>query len=457
PATPWSNVLEASEFSSDCAQPPSKRSKGADSEDCLYINVWRPAVAEGKPLPVMVWIYGGALTVGGASLYPGDGLAAQGIVYVSFNYRLGRFGFFAHPALASEDHNAPRGNYGYMDQVAALKWVKHNIAAFGGDPNNVTIAGESAGGGSVLALLSSPMARGLFQRAILQSPGLPTPRAGALPMRSLVDAEKIAVDYARSLGVDDTGPRALTKLRALPTAKLYEGLEDRQEWLLAAFGDAEVPGMSFAIVDGRLVPAPPEVTIRAGRQAPVPVIVGANDADLAVSAVKTPQELFALFGPLASQARTLYDPNGDASLQELIQNVIADRSMVEPSRNLAELTARAGEPAYFYRFSYVPEVGRATESGAPHGSEIPFAFDRVAAVLKDQATARDLAMAKTISGYWVDFVKTGNPNRGERPEWQPYDPTTGDVLNFTNTGVKFGPDPLKARLDLWRSVWEKRR
>lgn len=447
---PWQGVLEASGFRSDCIQP---LSKGA-SEDCLYANVWRPASAADKPLPVMVWIYGGGLVRGGASLYPGDFLARQGLVVVSFNYRLGRLGFFAHPALATEEPDAPRGNYGYMDQVAALQWVKRNIAAFGGDPNNVTIAGESAGGGSVLVLLTSPMARGLFHRAILQSPGIPTPRAGAAPMRDLAAAESIAVEYARDAGIEGNDQAALAALRALPVETLSSGTEG---YVSAILGGLEIPGLSHSIIDGRLVVETPERALRAGRQAMVPLLVGANDADLAASPAQTKDALFAPFGVWASQARTLYDPRGDASLKALIQAIIADGVMVEPSRYLAEVMARAGQPAYFYRFSYVPELQRSQVPGAAHAAEIVFVFDAVAAILKDKASVDDVTMAKTTSGYWVDFVKTGDPNGGGRPAWPRYDPATGDVLNFTNTGVTVGADPLKARLDLWQSVWEQGR
>jgi para-nitrobenzyl esterase len=455
PVEPWKDILDASELQFDCVQPPnmlSPQSKGI-SEDCLYINLWRPAGVADKPLPVMVWIYGGGLVGGGASLYPGGFLAAQGLVFVSFNYRLGRFGFFAHPALAKEFPDSARGNYGYMDQIAALQWVKRNIAAFGGDPNNVTIAGESAGGGSVLTMLTSPMGRGLFNRAILESPGIPTPRAEVLPMRPLVAAEKIAADYAHTLGIDDD-EAALVKLRAIPAATLNEGTE---EYVSSAFGDREIPGLSFSIIDGRLVVEPPETAIHAGRQAMVAVIIGANDADLAASPARTKDELFALFGPLGSQARALYDPKGEASLKALIEAVIADRAMVEPSRNLAELMAEAGEPVYYYRFSFVPQVLHGEVPGATHGSEIPFAFGAVASAWKDKTTAADVAMARMVSGYWAAFVITGDPNGAGRPEWRRYDPRSPGVLNFTNMGVTFGADPLQARLDLWKAVWEQGR
>jgi para-nitrobenzyl esterase len=439
PVPPWHGVIDASEFRADCVQPlAAAPASVATSEDCLYLNIWRPASATEKPLPVMVWIYGGGLVQGGASLYPGDCLARRNLVFVSFNYRLGRFGFFAHPALARETPAAPRGNYGYMDQIAALQWVQRNIAAFGGDPSNVTIAGESAGGGSVLVMLTSPTARGLFHRAILQSPGIPTARAGVMPLRDLADAESLAVNYARTLGITGDDQAALASLRAIPATTLNEGVEWYQS----------------PVMDGRLVAEAPERVLHAGRQAKVPVIVGANDLDMADGQANSKDELFAAFGPLALQARTLYDPEGDASLAALNQSVLADRTMVEPSRHLAELTTMAGQPAYLYRFSYVPDVRRTEIPGATHASEIVFAFDRVAAAMKGEATAADIAMGQAMSGYWAAFVRTGDPNGGNRREWLRYDPVSANVLNFTNTGVTFAADPIKARLDLWQSAWE---
>jgi para-nitrobenzyl esterase len=384
-------------------------------------------------------------------MYPGDALARQGIVFVSFNYRLNRLGFFAHPALAREAPDDLRGNYGYMDQIAALQWVQRNIAAFGGDPQNVTIASESAGGGSVLVLLTSPMTRGLFQRAILQSPNIPGTRAGAGPMRELASAESIAVRYAHSLGIEGDDRAALARLRAVPAERLVEGTEN---YVLAIFGGPQIPGLSHSIIDGRLVVEAPEATLRAGRQAMVPLLVGANDADLAASPAHTKDALFARFGSLASRARKLYDPNGDVSFKDLTQAIVADETMVEPSRHLAELMTRAGPPVYFYRFYYMPEALREKTHGATHGAEVPFAFDMVSALFRDKASEADLAMARTMSGYWIDFVKAGDPNSGGRPVWPRYDPATGDVLNFTNAGVCFDPDPLKAQLDVWRAVWE---
>jgi para-nitrobenzyl esterase len=453
PVQEWEGVRDAFEFGPDPMQAAGQAPTGARaSEDCLYLNVWRPADAGNTPLPVMVWIYGGGLVNGGASLYPGAGMAKQGIVFVSLNYRVSRLGFFAHPALAAESPGAPRGNYGYMDQIAALKWVRTNIAAFGGDPEKVTIAGESAGGGSVMTHLVSPLSRGLFRGAILQSPGIPGARAGAGPMRRLDSSESIAVDYAKSLGLTGDDAKVLEGLRALPGEKLVAGTDD---YVLAVFGGPEIPGLAHSIVDGRLVVESPEDALRGGRQAMVPVIVGANDFDLSAGPGATKDALFARFGVLARQARELYDPKGDAPFAEVKQNLYCDFAMTEPARHLAEAMTRAGQPAYFYRFSYLPESLRGQLPGVPHAAEIPFVLNGVSQTRIFKASTADVKMAADASAYWVDFVKTGNPNGAGRPVWKAYDPATREVMNFKADGIAHGPDPLRDRLDLWRQGRER--
>jgi para-nitrobenzyl esterase len=293
------------------------------SEDCLTLNVWRPATTSNAPLPVMVWIYGGALAHGNTRQYPADALAAQGVIVVSMNYRMGRFGFFAHPALAEEEPDDPTGNYGYMDQLAALQWVHRNIAAFGGDPQKVTIFGESAGGGSVMAHMVSPLSRGLFQGAILQSPGVPTARETVVPLTGLEDAKERAVAYSRSIGIESDGAEALAALRALPAEKLLEGAS-APEVLAGLSREQPVVGVSGSILDGRFLTKSPEATFAAGEQAMVPVMVGANDRDLGIGMAKTKDDLFALFGVCSGEARSLYDPTGNAALDELQQQILAD-------------------------------------------------------------------------------------------------------------------------------------
>jgi len=249
PARPWPGVLKADAFGPTCMQ----ADEVPKSEDCLTLNVWRPAIMPAAPLPVMVWIYGGALIHGRTAMYPLDAIARQGVVAVSMNYRTGRLGFFAHPALAREAPDDVRANYGHMDQRAALQWVQRNIAAFGGDAAKVTISGESAGGGSVLVHLTSPLSRGLFQRAILQSPGVPTARAKVLPVSELVDAEASAIDYAGAMGATGGDARALARLRALPAVNIEDATAGQEIAALAA--GRHVPGFASATRDGKLIVA----------------------------------------------------------------------------------------------------------------------------------------------------------------------------------------------------------
>ena len=265
PVKPWGGVRDASKFGPDPMQLPTPGTQsGPMSEDCLYLNLWRPAADTGGPLPVLVWMYGGGDVRGLGSRYVLDRFTRQGgMVVVSFNYRENRLGFFAHPALAAEAPDDPRGNYGFMDAIAALRWVQRNIAAFGGDPGTVTFAGESAGGGGVLALMISPLARGLFHRAILESPGLPSPRDAALPLRSLDSAESRAVEYARGKGIDGNDAAALAALRAMPAEKVAEDGVDFAAALAEYAGGPQIPGFTASMVDGRLIAERPEAALRA--------------------------------------------------------------------------------------------------------------------------------------------------------------------------------------------------
>ena len=451
PAKHWDGMRDATKFGPECMQTTDEVRK---SEACLTLNVLRPATSAAQ-LPVMVWIYGGANVHGQTSLYPsGDALAKLGVVFVSMNYRMGRLGFFAHPALLAETPDELHGDYGHMDQRSALQWVQRNIAAFGGDPKAVTIFGQSSGGGSVMVHLTSPLSRGLFQRAIMQSPGSPTARAKVFRLTELSDAEKMAVDYARSLGIVAEGPTALEALRALPAEKLVEGT-DHEAALAAIATGKHIIGVAGSIRDGKLVVEAPEVALAADREAKVPVMIGTTDRDLALGSADNKDELFAIFGANAAEARKLYDPQGDQTLDELKQQVFADSSETEPARHLADEVVRAGHPVYFYRFSYVAESTRGKIKGALHSSEIPYTFNIPAEIVGDKVTADDKKMGELASAYWVSFARTGDPNGGNRPQWPRHDPAVDKVIDFTNNGVVVGPDPLKARLDLWRKVWSQ--
>ncbi|HJQ81917.1 MAG TPA: carboxylesterase family protein [Lacipirellulaceae bacterium] len=328
PPARWSGVRQAAEFGPNCMQgrfgpPPAA---GAPTgpvhlEDCLYLNVWRPAAATARNLPVMVWIHGGGFT-GGSSSAPntsGVGFAKQGVVLVAMNYRLGRFGFFAHPALSRERPDENKGNYAYMDQIAALQWVKRNIAFFGGDPNNVTIFGFSAGGVSVHSMLASPQARGLFHKAIAQSGGSRDSVLTARPMSKdgvdpnyPVSAETIGSQFARSMGIDGMDEDALAKLRSLSADQVLRGAPTPS--------GANAPSYETTpILDGKLITETAESAYKAQRQPRVPFLAGSNSADTAGNRIRaaTKDELFARFGKWSEQARAAYDPDGSTDLATL--------------------------------------------------------------------------------------------------------------------------------------------
>ena len=449
PVAPWTTTLHAVDFGPACMQ----TDDIAKSEDCLTLNVWRPASPSLKPRPVMVWIYGGALAHGNTAMYLGNELARQGVVMVSMNYRVGRLGFFAFPELEHEAADDLQGNYGYYDQLAALKWVQANVAAFGGDPKQVTIFGESAGGGSVMAHLVSPLSKGLFARAILQSPGVPTARAASLPLSTMAAASDTAVAYAKSLGIAGTGPDALKALRAISAEDLVSDVSSQQ--VVVDLGTGKLPlGFPTSILDGKFLTQTPDAAFSSGNWNKVPVLVGANTRDLGVGAVKTKADIFALFGDKADAARKLYDPDGSVSFDELKQQVLADKTLVEPARHLADEVTASGESVWLYRFGYVATAQRAQLPGTLHGFEIPYTMDLPAAIVGNKVTADDIKMGALASAYWVSFAKSGDPNGRGRPQWPKYDPKANDkVFTFGNDGSGLTPDPLKARLDLWASIY----
>jgi para-nitrobenzyl esterase len=456
PVHAWEGERDASKYGADCAQvafPPGSGTMAKGStEDCLFVNVWRPAdAASGAKLPVMVWIHGGAFIFGSGSMpgYAGDQFARHGVVMVNFNYRLGRLGFFAFPALSREHPNEVKGNYAYMDQIAALKWVKRNIAAFGGDPKNVTIFGESAGGVSVHTMLTSPLAHGLFDKAIIESGG---GRDGVLtgrPMRGednpdTLSAETIGVNFARRHGIEGTDAAALTKLRALSAEQVVDGGQET-----AGPGGALIA--SGPILDGKLAVETPQRVYEAGRQARVPLMIGSNSADF-VGFIKadTKEGLFSQFGKGKEQAMAAYDPDGRIDLPTLLVMAGTDRVQAEPARFTARAFTAKGAPAFVYRFSYVPASMRDQwRNGAPHASEIEFAFDTVSTRYGAGLTADDQAVARRLNAYWTNFAKTGNPNGADLPNWPRYDPASDPILDVRpDTSFVAGPDPWKARLDV---------
>ncbi|TCP37455.1 carboxylesterase family protein [Sphingomonas sp. BK235] len=404
PAAAWEGTRDATRYAPDCMQLPFPSDAAplgtTPAEDCLYVNVWRP-VAGGRKLPVLVWIYGGGFVNGGASppTYAGADMAEQGVMFVSFNYRLGRFGSFAAAPLTRADADGGRlGNYGTMDQIAALEWVRRNIAAFGGDPANVTIAGESAGGMSVHQLVTSPLARGLFSKAVIMSGG---DGRGSPRVRTLAEAERVGAQFARSKGIDPDAPDALERLRALPAEAVVDGLN------LAAMAprDPAAPTYAGPFPDGKVVVDLGEA-YAADRFARVPTLVGATSADIG--------------------GRTGY--------------------MVGGARRVAATLAAKKVPVWEYRFSYV--ASSIDRAGAQHATDIPFFFDTAAIKYGAETSARDRAIARVMSGYLANFVKRGDPNGAGLPRWPRYDPSGDVLLDFSAAGTAVpGRDPWGAEIE----------
>ena len=445
PVEPWPVVRNADRYMPACEQiylQPSSTAFFGDyevkSEDCLYLNVWTPANSASAKLPVMVWIHGGGFRMGSATerLHHGEHLAAKGVVFVSLNYRLGVFGFLAHPELTKESGHGASGNYGLMDQIAALEWVKRNIGAFGGDSNRIMIFGESAGSGSVSYLQASPLAKGLFQRAVGESGGSFSGRNVA----RLPAAEEGGYKFARSVSAP-----SLAELRKAPASELLQ----------ASSSNAAAPGTpgAFAfgpIVDGYVIPEDVYLIFAKGRQNDVPVIAGSNSDEGTTLRLHPPE----LDTP-AEQAelKALYPPGTEEK--------IVSGGMLWTAETWAKLVSASGKThAWEYYFSHHPPFPTGqpfardvTKLGAHHSAEIIYVFDNldIRKTRNWPYTAWDRQLADMMSSYWVNFATNGNPNGKGLPNWPAFNEKDVQVIEFGDR-VQTIKLPRAGEVKFWEKV-----
>jgi para-nitrobenzyl esterase len=431
----WDGVRAAREFGPICPQPPTLAAMTREplppsNEDCLYLNVWTAATSSDAKLPVMVWIHGGGLTMGWSqqSVYDGSAFAARGVVLVSINYRLGPLGFLSLPELSRESEHGSSGNYGFLDQVAALEWVKRNVAAFGGDPSNVTIFGESAGGTSVHALLTAPRAAGLFHRAIAESAWIT--ESNIAPLRSASpfgpSAEDQGQTWVARLVAGSNGDTSLAALRRVPAAEIVAKSSQGYAALIA--------------IDGWFMPEHGEQAFADGKATKVPLIAGTNTDEgtmfatmLGVGNAGAYRDyLTRIYGEQTDAALKLYPaPSDDAELGDTLNRYLTESWFLRATRAMLLGHARTGAPTYQYHFSL---RSRAVPNwGAHHAAELSFVFNNPGGFGgSTEWNDAERRLADAMIGYWVQFATTGDPNRDGLPAWPKFDAVTESYLELGN-------------------------
>jgi para-nitrobenzyl esterase len=445
PVTPWKKTLKADHFGASCIQGPNNELLPWTkefiyvtpvNEDCLFLNIWTPKISETAKLPVLVYIHGGAFTSGSGDVpvYDGEALARTGMIVVTINYRLGVLGFLALPALTAESEHHSSGNYGLLDQIEALRWVKQNIRAFGGDENRVTIAGQSAGAMSVADLLASPLSKGLFSGAIADS-GI---GGRGVPMQTLTEAEKAGGAFAAAKKAT-----LIEDLRAMPASEFARPSGGR-------FGP---------IVDGWVVP---ENAVTATEEkdggSDVPVITGfqANDAALggarSSSAAQFESRAKQMYGPMAEEFLKLYPAGSDSEAAE--SAVASGRDRLKAGLYLwaSKRAATHTSPVYIYYFDRAVPWPAHPEFGAFHSGELPYTFGNLA-IFDRPWEPVDRTISKMMMGYWKDFAATGDPNGASVPHWAAVDPGKPVVMRL---GAESGPMPVNdaAKLEFWKRYFE---
>jgi len=436
PVTPWQTTLQATAFSGACAQLASVQGPASNNEDCLYLNVWTPDPAPAKPLPVMVWFHGGGNQQGAAGdpvpfpgvpgrFYDARVLASErNVVVVTLNYRLNAFGFFAHAALAGEDPANPyAGNQGLLDQQAALRWVRANIAAFGGNPKNVTIFGESAGSQDVCLQVAAPSSRKLFRRAISESGGCTTRNTTA------AEGAAAAGQFAAAVGCGDAADQ-LACLRAVPVSTVMATLQGQSTGGI-------VPNFDFGpVVDGGFLPDQPRTLFDGGHYAKVPYILGSNADEgtlfsLGVPPIATEQQylvaLQARYGALADQVAAVYPASEFPTPRDALVRAFGDQILVCSTYDTARRAAAGGAHTYLYNFAREIPIPVLQQLGlnAFHGSEIVYVFGSIT-----PPTADDAALGATMRGYWTRLARSGNPNGKGALKWPRYKDKTDRRLNL---------------------------